>query len=90
MKPLLSFSTQKNWKLSLNGAANLLTGDCCIRVMCTFTPHQKKGGIHAIYRSVMDHSGNYRLTVCPQNNLPAYAAGGHQFTPVAFYYGSET
>jgi hypothetical protein len=32
--------------------------------------HQKKGGIHAIYRQIMDAFGYFRVTgLSPKNNL---------------------
>ena len=39
--------------------------------MVKFVVHQKKGGIHAIYRSVMGNSGNSKLTECSKNICPA-------------------
>jgi hypothetical protein len=44
---------------------------------------KEKGGIHAIYRSNMDSSGNSTLTECSANNLPGLRRRG----PSAFADG---
>ena len=51
---------------------NAITFRFLNKVFCTFALHQKKGGIHAIYRYNMDTFGNFlvRRTV-RQNNLMA-------------------
>jgi hypothetical protein len=48
-----------------------------------FTIEQKKGGIHAIYRSIMETFGWYRLTGFIQKNI----CDVHSSKPLIFFSG---
>jgi hypothetical protein len=49
----------------------------CVIIYRNFSIHQRKGGIHAIYRSIMDAFGYYRVTGLSPKIICPCIRGGH-------------